>query len=180
MDAVKRMFKVMPHSEYSKIIGSSSSKLLYAIATILAFAIPASSVNNPSVFYALAILAIITGYFVGLFEVLYQARHYYEFNGVLSLSGQYHLLFTAVFCFIVYKNRTVINDKIMNALAILNIVVFTLIFSKIPFSEFIDNIIDGTNQNIAYYLHMLSIVFIVFFWYLIYNSNKKEKKETFT
>jgi uncharacterized membrane protein len=121
------------------------------------------------------IFAIITGYFVGLFEVIYQAQHYYEFNGVLSLSGQYHLLFTAVFCFIVFKNRTAVNERIINALAILNIIVFTFIFARIPFSEFQDNIVDGTNQNISYYLHMLSIIFIMFFWYLIYDSNKKEK-----
>lgn len=121
------------------------------------------------------VLAIITGYFVGLFEVFYQANHYFDFNGLLAVSVHYHLLFTAVFCFLLFRNRTAKNDKIMNAIAILNIVVFTLIFSRIPFSELQDNIIDGTNQNIAYYLHMLSILFIVFFWYLIYNSNKKEK-----
>jgi len=131
---------------------------------------------NPKTYRIITrVLAIITGYFVGLFEVFYQANHYFDFNGFLAVSVQYHLLFTAVFCFVLYRNRTAINDKIMNAIAILNIVLFTLIFSRIPFSELQDNIIDGTNQNVAYYLHMLSIVFIVFFWYLIYNSNKKEK-----
>ena len=131
---------------------------------------------NPK-FYrnATRILAIITAYFVGLFEVFYQSMQYFEFNGFLAISVQYHLLFTAVFCFILYRNRNVINDKIINALAILNIVVFALLFSRIPFAEHQENVINDTNVNIAYYLHILSIAFIIYFWYLIYNSNKKQK-----
>ncbi|WP_442969095.1 DUF2339 domain-containing protein [Psychroserpens sp.] len=121
------------------------------------------------------VLAIITGYFVGLFEVLYQSHHYFEFNGFLAISVQYHLLFTAVLCFILYRNKTAGNDKIMTVLAIINIVVFAFIFTRIPFSEFQENIVNATNNQIAYYLHMLSLVIILYFWYLVYNSNKRQK-----
>jgi O-antigen ligase len=61
MGAVKGIFSMIPNSRYSKVIGSSVSKLFYAIATILAFALPASSVNYSSIFYPLAILAVVTG-----------------------------------------------------------------------------------------------------------------------
>lgn len=120
-------------------------------------------------------LAIIMAYFVGLFEVFYQSLQYFEFNGFLAISVQYHLLFTAVFCFILFRNRNVINDEIINALAILNIVVFALLFTRIPFMEHQENVINNTNVNIAYYLHMLSLLLIVYFWYLVYSSNKKQK-----
>jgi O-antigen ligase len=61
MGAVKGIFSMIPNSRYSKVIGSSVSKLFYAIATILAFALPASSVNYSSIFYPLAIIAVVTG-----------------------------------------------------------------------------------------------------------------------
>ena len=119
--------------------------------------------------------AIITGYFVGLFEVFHQSLQYFEFNGFLALSVCYHLLFSAVLCFILFRNRTAIDAKIVNLVAVFNILVFTLFFARIPFSEFRENSINGTNQNIAYYLHLLSLVSIVYFWCLIYKSNTKEK-----
>jgi O-antigen ligase len=61
MGVVKGIFSMIPNSGYSKVIGSSVSKLFYAIATILVFALPASSVNYSSIFYPLAILAVVTG-----------------------------------------------------------------------------------------------------------------------
>lgn len=121
------------------------------------------------------ILAIITGYFVGLTEVLYQSHQYFEFNGFLAISVQYHLLFITVFCFIVYRNRNTGNDKIVNVIAILNIVGFVLLFTRIPFSEFQDNIVKGSNNHIAYFLHILSLAFIIYLCYLVYNSNIKQK-----
>ena len=131
---------------------------------------------NPKFYRQLSgILAIVTAYFVGLFEVFYQAQHYFEFNGFAALSLQYHLLFTAVLCFILYRNKTKMNTRIINILAVINIVAFAFLFARIPFSEHRDSIIEGTNENIAYYLHILSLVFIVYFWYLIYNSNLKQK-----
>ncbi len=117
--------------------------------------------------------AIIIGYFVGLFEVFYQSLQYFEFNAMLAISVQYHLLFTAIFCFILYRNT--INDKIINVIAVFNIVVFALLFARIPFSEFQENILNGTNNAISYYLHMLSLVILIYFWYLVYNSNKRQK-----
>lgn len=123
----------------------------------------------------LRILAIITGYFVGLLEVLYQSEQYFEFDGFLAISVLYHLLFTAVFCFLLFRKRSVVNDKIINVLAVLNILLFAFGFAYIPFSEHQENIEYGMNNHIAYYLHMLSFVFIVYFWYLVYNTNKKQK-----
>ncbi|MEP5341345.1 MAG: DUF2339 domain-containing protein [Algibacter sp.] len=120
-------------------------------------------------------LAIITGYLVGFIEVIYQSYLYLDFTGVLSTAILYHLLFSTVFCFIIYRHRNSSNDKMVNVIAIVNIVGFTLLCAKIPFTEFQDNIAKGTTINIAYYLHMLSLVFIVYLWYLVYTSNKTEK-----
>ena len=131
---------------------------------------------NPIYYKKLAlILAIITGYFVGFFEVIYQSNQYFEFNGVLAILVQYHLMFTTIFCLLLYRNRTKSNDKIINIIAILNIVGFTLLFSRIPFAEITENISAGTKTQMAYVLHMASLIFIIVLWYLVYNTNKKQK-----
>ncbi|MEO8934198.1 MAG: DUF2339 domain-containing protein, partial [Xanthomarina sp.] len=122
-----------------------------------------------------SILALIIGYLVGLFEVAYQSLTYFSFNSFLAISVLYHLLFTAILCFILYRNRTAAKDKIINTIASLNIVGFTVLFARIPFFELEENIINGTHIRIAYYLHMLSIELLVYFWYLIYISNKTQK-----
>lgn len=124
---------------------------------------------------ATGILAITTGYFVGLFEVAYQAITHVTFNDFLAIAIGYHLLFTAVFCYILYRNRSQGKDKIINILAIFNIVLFAFFFSKIPFSEHQENVLNLTQNHIAYYLHILSLILIVYFWYLVQNTNKKQK-----
>lgn len=131
---------------------------------------------NPK-FYRKAsqILAVITGYFVGLFEVSYQALEYFNFNDFLAIIVLYHLVFTGIFCLVLYRNRTAGKDKIINILAILNIVAFTFLFANIPFSEHRENVLNGTQNQIAYYLHLFSLIIIVYFWYLIYSSNKIQK-----
>ena len=52
---------------------------------------------------------------------------------------------------------------------------FAVGFSRIAMMEFEDNILYGNNNSIAYYLHILAIAFVIYFWYLIYNSNKTRK-----
>ncbi|WP_233265921.1 DUF2339 domain-containing protein [Formosa sp. L2A11] len=131
---------------------------------------------NPVYYRKLScILAVITGYFVGLAEVIYQSFQYLEFNDVLAISVQYHILFTAVFCFVLYINRSVKTDKLINVLAVVNIVAFAVLFMQIPFSEIEDNIVYGENNHIAYYLHMVCFVFIIYFWTLIYRTNSTKK-----
>ena len=131
---------------------------------------------NPQ-FYrkAILVLAIITGYFVGFFEMTYQSNAHFNFNDFLAIAVFYHFIFTAVFCFILYRKRNAVNDKIINILSVLNIVAFAFLLTQIPFFEHRKNILNGTQNHIAYYLHIFSLLFIVCFWYLIYHTNKKQK-----
>ena len=131
---------------------------------------------NPKIYRSIIqILAIVTGYFVGLFEVAYQANEHYTFIDLLAFAVLYHLVFTAVLCFILYRNRTDITIKIVNIVAIWNSVVFAFIFARIPLLEHRDNMLNETHTHMAYYLHILSLLLILYFWYLLYISNKREK-----
>jgi uncharacterized membrane protein len=131
---------------------------------------------NPAFYRKISgILAIVVGYFVGFFEVSYQADMYFKFSGVMAVIVQYHLVFTAVLCFILFRNRNTSNDKTLNIIAVLNIIGFTVFCSSIPFSEFKENIFDGTSVHIAYYLHMLSLLFVIALWILVYKTNSHNK-----
>ncbi|WP_405291350.1 DUF2339 domain-containing protein [Algibacter sp. Ld11] len=133
-------------------------------------------VFNPVFYKKLTrILAVIVGYFVGFMEVIYQSDQYYQFNGIISILLQYHFLFSAILCFILYRHRTAVIDKIINVLAIFNIAIFTFGIAIIPRLEFEENILYGYNYNISYYMHFVGLAFVLYFWYLVYNSNKVQK-----
>lgn len=131
---------------------------------------------NPKTYrIIIQIFAIVIGYFVGLFEVAYQANAHFKVIDLLAIAVLYHLIFTAALCFILYRNTTSVHVKIINIVAIWNSVVFAFLFPRIPFLEQRDNMINGTHTHIAYYLHILSLILMIYFWYLLYHSNKKQK-----
>jgi len=133
-------------------------------------------VFNPVIYKKLTrIVAVVMAYFVGMTEVIYQADQHYMFNGLLSICLQYHFLFTAVLCFVLYRNRTTVNNKIINVLSILNIVIFTFGMATLPMQEIEENILYGDTYRISYYMHFVGLAFIMYFWYLVYNSNKTQK-----
>ena len=120
-------------------------------------------------------LAVITGYFVGMAEVIYQSLQYVEFNDALAILVLYHIVFTAVLCFVLYRHRSVKGVKIINIIAVVNILAFAIVFFQIPYLQIEDNIVYGQDYSIAYYLHMVCLVFMVYFWTLIYRTNSGKK-----
>ncbi|RXJ51239.1 DUF2339 domain-containing protein [Gelidibacter gilvus] len=121
------------------------------------------------------ILAIITGYFVGLFEVGHQSYTRYNFTDFLAIIVLYHLLFIAVFCFIVYRNKKAWSNKLITILVVVNIILFAFVLMRIPFLELENNIQSSTQNYTAYYLHLLSLVIIVYFWYVLFKSNQGQR-----
>lgn len=119
------------------------------------------------------IVGILLAYIVGFLEVLHQANYYINnTSSALSLSAVYHLLFTGVLCFILYKKKTKLGFKVMNIIAIINIVIFILFISALAYSEHHNFLIKNTETEIAFYLHYISLALVVYFGYLIYSSNK--------
>ncbi|WP_117885531.1 DUF2339 domain-containing protein [Aureibaculum luteum] len=133
-------------------------------------------VFNPIIYRNfMGIAGIILGYIVGLLEVLYQSNYYIENTAsALSLSAVYHLLFTAIVSFILYKKKTKLGIQLMNIIAIFNITLFILYISILAFSEHKEYLSTGVHTEIAFYLHYISLAFIIYFAYLLYNSNKQK------
>lgn len=133
-------------------------------------------VFNPVTYRKIAnVLAVVIGYFVGLFEVAYQSNNHFESDASLAIVVTYHLLFMGIFCFFLNKKRSVFNNKLINVLAVFNSILFAFLFSKIPFSEYKTNIVMEQNIQIAYYLHLLSFVIVGYLCYLVYSTNKKQR-----
>lgn len=121
------------------------------------------------------ILAVITGYFVGLFEVGHHSYTRYNFTDFLAIIVLYHLLFIAVFCFIVYKNKKAWSKKLITILVVVNIILFAFVLMRIPFLELENNIQNSTQNYTAYYMHLLSLALIVYLWYVLFKSNQGQR-----
>ena len=123
----------------------------------------------------IGIIAVVFLYIVGILEVGYQANKIYS-NGESSLffPVMYHLIFTAIFCFILFKNKTILNHKIVNVISILNIGAYAVLFIQLPFYELKENIINGGGSSIVYQLHFLALALIIYFGWLLYKTNKEK------
>ena len=139
-------------------------------------------VFNPMQYRKLmGILAILLGYFVGMFEIGYQSGIYlgYETHSLYTLPVLYHLLFTAVLAFFLYRKKTNLSLKILNVIAIGNILSYTFLFFNLPFMEQKHNISMEQGSQVSYYIHYLTLGLVTYFGYLLYKTNEKNKVFSF-
>ena len=135
---------------------------------------------NP-IFYAKIqfILGVVVAYFVGLFEVAYQASTYID----LEVSGQsvvwfYHFLFTAILCFLLIKNQ--FKQTILIAtIALFNIFAFTFLVSGYAFSEHKNYIATAVLCRVAFYVHYLSLILAIYFGYIVIKLYRNQQLNNF-
>jgi len=135
-------------------------------------------VFNPTQYRKLmGMLAILLGYFVGMFEIGYQSGIYLgsKVYSLYTLPVLFHLLFTAVVVFFLNRKKTDLSLKILNVIAICNILGYTFLFFKLPFMEQKQNISMGQGSQFSYYIHYLSLGLVAYFGYLLYKTNEKQK-----
>jgi len=119
-------------------------------------------------------IGIIIGYFVGLFEVGFQANTHIEgVNSAITLPIVYHLLFSAALIYGLCKSKNRINDQLASIIAVINSILFAFWFSNYAFYEHEQYITTGIHQRIGFYLHYISLLIIVFFGYKLYQINKE-------
>jgi len=129
---------------------------------------------------------IILAYFVGIFEVGYQANSYVAgINSAIAFPVLYHFIFSAALFHFICKSKKEFSLQIANIIAMANIVLFTFAFSKIAFHEHTQNIQTGMQQRIAFYLHYVLLLITIYFSFKMYQINKENpvfvwfKKNTF-
>jgi hypothetical protein len=123
---------------------------------------------------SLKFIGIIIGYFVGLFEVSFQANtHINGANSAMTLPVVYHLIFSGLLFYGLSKSKNTIHYQLASIIAIINIVCFTFWFSNYAFYEHEQYITTGIHQRIGFYLHYISLFIILFFGYKLYQINKE-------
>ena len=118
---------------------------------------------------------IILLYIVGMLEVSFQSVYYIDnWDSALAIPVTYHLLFTAVIAFILFRRKKQYNLEIANIIACVNIVLFAFVFLSLPFLEN-RAYVDGTSvYRIAFNLHYVMLAITVFFSVIVYKSNKEK------
>jgi hypothetical protein len=122
----------------------------------------------------LGLIGIILGYFVGLFEVDFQANTHIEgANSAITLSILYHLIFSAALFYGLCKRKNTVRYQLASIIAVINIVLFAFFFSNYAFYEHEQYITTGIHQRIGFYLHYISLLITLFFGYKLYKINKE-------
>ena len=123
---------------------------------------------------SIAIIGIILGYFVGLFEVSFQANvRIIGANSAITLPILYHLLFSVALFYGLCQGKNRSSNQLASIIAVINIVLFAFWFSNYAFYEHDQYIATGIHQRIGFYLHYISLLIIVFFGYQLYQINKE-------
>ncbi|WP_281298313.1 DUF2339 domain-containing protein [Flavobacterium limnophilum] len=119
-------------------------------------------------------IGIITSYFVGLFEVGFQANtNVNGANSAITLPVLYHLIFSAALFYGLCKSKKTIRYQLASIIAVVNIVLFAFSFSNYAFYEHEQYITTGVHQRIGFYLHYISLLITLFFGYQLYKINKE-------
>jgi uncharacterized membrane protein len=120
-------------------------------------------------------LGIVVSYFTGFLEIGYQSDDYIKnINASAAFPVVYHLLFLAILSTYLIKKKTNSGYKAATLIAISNIILFAFWFSKYAFNEHQEIISAGKGRPIAFYLHYVSLLLIIYFGFQLYKINKKQ------
>ena len=118
-------------------------------------------------------IGIILVYLVGLIETTYQATYYIENTYIaLSITVAYHLLFSSIISFFLYRKKSIPSHQLLNIIALGNILLYAFVFSKIVFIEHQEYISGSVQEPIGFYMHYISLGFTIYLGYLVYKTNK--------
>lgn len=106
--------------------------------------------------------AILVAYFAGLFEIFYQADHYYLSNStVLSYSAAFHFIFSAFLVYFISKRNSLYLMRGIVILNSINIVLLILAFINLPIKDLQSGPDNYSPNLIAYLLHYIIFTSLV-------------------
>ena len=124
------------------------------------------------------ILGLIVAYFAGLFEINYQSdTHFALDTSAQSTVWFYHLLFTAILCFMLIKNQSK-QHLFIAFIAIFNVLIFTFYISGFAFEEHQNYIATGKAGRIAFFIHYFALALTIYFAFIIYKMHKTKQLVT--
>lgn len=137
-------------------------------------------------FYKTIVLlaALVVTYFTGILEINYQATQFLANNAsALSLPITYHFVFVAILLYIstLLKNKSLTKGVLI--LSIISIFLYIIRLYIFPNAELIENYVENTNSNYAFYLHYIVVGCLIYFGFqlfkktnLLFNIKPKQSK----
>uniref|UniRef100_UPI0025C31497 DUF2339 domain-containing protein n=1 Tax=Lacinutrix sp. TaxID=1937692 RepID=UPI0025C31497 len=121
------------------------------------------------------ISGIVLLYIVGIIESTFQCVYYIEnWSSALAIPAVYHLLYTTVVAFVLFRRKKQYNLEIANIIACANIVLFAFLFLGLVSEENRDYVYATSTSQIAFYLHYIMLALVLLLGVLIYRSNKNK------
>jgi hypothetical protein len=116
-------------------------------------------------------VALILGYFVGIFEIIHQSGQNLEnSSSALSLSVGYHFIFSTVFIYFGLKSNEELVQKLATVLAMINIALYVVWWYNIPSKEVLWNITKNWNSSIAFNFHYIVLACLIFYVTILANQ----------
>jgi uncharacterized membrane protein len=171
-------FKLLP------VVNSAFLTGLFAIASCIAVILLLKKDTGTYVAYGitfniplyskiLQIVSIALIYFTGFIELNYQAEYYLEStNAVYTLLVIYHFTLSIIFIHTYCIGKSLKMQKGGTVLAIINSVLFILLFSRLAYSEVEDYLNDTVRFKLAYWLHFAALAAAIYTIILTYKINK--------
>jgi hypothetical protein len=116
-------------------------------------------------------VALILGYFVGIFEIIHQSgQHIENSSSALALSVGYHFIFSTVFIFFGLKAKEELVKKLATILAMINIALYVVWWYNIPSKEVLWNIAKNWNSSIAFNFHYIILGCLIYYVTILANQ----------
>jgi hypothetical protein len=116
-------------------------------------------------------VALILGYFVGIFEIIHQSgQHIENSSSALALSVGYHFIFSTVFIFFGLKAKEELVQKLATVLAMINIALYVVWWYNIPSKEVLWNIAKNWNSSIAFNFHYIILACLIYYVKILANQ----------
>lgn len=114
-------------------------------------------------------------YITGLLEIYNQSVVYvYGGASAMAFPVLWHLLFCGVLFYWLMKQKSLAGSRLASVIAIANIILYALWFSRFAFDEHLDYIATGDLQRIAFYLHYIGLAIVFFFGIGLYRMNREK------
>ncbi len=123
---------------------------------------------------SIAIIAVLATYFTGFLEVNYQAYEFIENSAsALAFPVVYHFIFLAMLLFLVSKFKDEVMQNVVLSTAVASIFFYIITFYRLPSSELIQNFVQNTDYQYAFYFHYIVLGCLVYFGFELFKKAKQ-------
>jgi uncharacterized membrane protein len=131
------------------------------------------SFNGKTYTSIVLVAGVIITYFTGILEVSHQAFQYITNSAsATSFSVLYHFIFVAALLFICFKFKQQLLSKAVLIVSCISIVLYLIVFHKLPTDELTNNLVNTTDYNYAFYFHYIILACLIYFGIVLFRETK--------